>query len=121
MQEGHSLPPNGPEAASPLYLSPQRENRIGPLRTGLDGRAEEEDPRSTDAGEANKTPQVQSGDCGSEGHPSFPREHSTAHLKVALPEGGEGDRPGLQDRPAIPVGGSTVSPRSNGGIPCQVV
>ena len=72
-------------------------------------------------GEVNKAPQVQSGDCGSEGHSSLPREHSTAHPKVALPEVGEGDRPGLQDRPAIPVGGGTVSPRSNGGIPCQVV
>ena len=74
-----------------------------------------------DAGEVNKAPQVQSGDCGSEGHSSFPREHSTAHPKVAIPEGGEGDRPGLQDRPAIPVGSGTASPRSNGGIPCQVV
>ena len=121
MQVGYSLPPNRPEAATPLYLSPQGENRIGPPRTGLDGRAEKEDPRGTDAGEANKTPQVQSRDCGSEGHPSFPSEHSTAHPKVAFPEGGEGDCPGLQDRPAIPVGGGTVSPRSNGGIPCQVV
>ena len=51
----------------------------------------------------------------------LPREHSAAHPKVAFPEGGEGDRPGLQDRPAIPVGGGTVSPRGNGGIPCQVV
>ena len=100
---------------------PQGENRIRSSRTGLEGRAEKEDPRGTDAGEADKTPQVQSGDCGSEGHPSFPREHVTAHPKVAFPEGGEGDRPGLQDRPAIPVSGGTVSPRGNGGIPCQVV
>ena len=115
------LTPNRLEVTTPLYLSPQRENRIGPPRTGLDGRAEKEDPQGTDAGEVNKTPQVQSGDCGSEGHPSFPRDHSAAHPKVAFPEGGEGDRPGLQDRPAIPVGGGTVSPRDNGGIPCQVV
>ena len=71
-----------------------------------------------DAGEVNKAPQVQSGDCGSEGHPSLPREHSTAHPKVALPEGSEGDRPEFQDRPAVPVSGSTVSPRGGGGIPC---
>ena len=31
------------------------------------------------------------------------------------------DRPGLQDRPAVPVSGDTVSPRSGGGIPCQAV
>ena len=74
-----------------------------------------------DAGEADKTPQVQSGDCGSEGHPSLPRKHSTAHPKVAFPEGGEGDCPGLQDRPAVPVGSDIMSPRSDGGIPCQVV
>ena len=29
--------------------------------------------------------------------------------------------PGLQDRPAVPVGGDTVSPGSSGGIPCQAV
>ena len=74
-----------------------------------------------DAGEAGKTPQIQSRDYGSEGHPSLPRKHSTAHPEVALPEVGEGDRPGLQDRPAVPVSGDTMSPRSDGGIPCQVV
>ena len=74
-----------------------------------------------DAGEADKTPQVQSGDRGSEGHPSLPRKHSTTHPKAAFPEVGEGDRPGLQDGPTIPVGGDTVSPGSNGGIHCQVV
>ena len=68
-----------------------------------------------------KPPQVQIGDCGSEGHPSLPRKHSTAHPKAALPEVGEGDHPRLQDRPAVPVGGDTMSPRSNGGIHCQVV
>ena len=60
-------------------------------------------------------------DCSSEGHPSLPGKHSIAYPKIALPEVGEGDRPGLQDRPAIPVGSGTVSPGSNGGIPCQVV
>ena len=29
--------------------------------------------------------------------------------------------PGLQDRPAVPVSGNTMSPRSGGGIPCQAV
>ena len=29
--------------------------------------------------------------------------------------------PGLQDRPAVPVSGDTVSPESSGGIPCQAV
>ena len=74
-----------------------------------------------DAGEVNKALQVQSGNCGSEGHSSLTREHSTAHPKVALPEGGEGNRPGFQDRPAVPVSGGTVSPGGGGGIHCQVV
>ena len=68
-----------------------------------------------------KTPQVQSGDCGSDGHPSLPKDLITAHPEVAFPEVGEGDRPGLQDRPVVPVGGDTVSPGSSGGIPCQAV
>ena len=55
-QEGHSLPPGGPEAASPLYLSHKGENPARPPRIGLDGRTEEEDPRGTDAGETNKNP-----------------------------------------------------------------
>ena len=73
------------------------------------------------AGEAGKTSPVQSRDCGSERHLPLPGKHSTAHPKAALPEGGEGDHPGLQDRSAVPVGGGTMSPRSSGGIPCQVV
>ena len=74
-----------------------------------------------DAGEAGKTPQVQSWDCGSEGHPSLPRIHGSAHQKVTFPEVGEGDRPGLQDRPAIPVSSNTVSPGGIRGIPCGAV
>ena len=72
-------------------------------------------------GRLNKAPPIQSRDCSSEGHPSLPREHSIAHSKIAFPKAGEGDRPGLQDRPAIPVGGGTVSPRGSRGIPCRVV
>ena len=73
------------------------------------------------AGEADKTPPVQSRDCGSEGHPPLPGKHGTAHPKAALPEAGERDRPRYQDRPAVPVSGGTVSPRGNRGIPCRVV
>ena len=72
-------------------------------------------------GEAGKAPPVQRGDCGPEGHLPLPRKHSTAYSEVALPELGEGDRPGLQDRSAVPVGGGTMSPGSIGGIPCQVL
>ena len=68
-----------------------------------------------------ETPQVQSGDCGSEGHPSLPKDLSTAHPEAAFPEVGEGDCPGLQDRPAIPISGDTVSPGSSGGLPGQAV
>ena len=106
----------------PLYIScPKERTELG--HCVLDWTAEQKRKihEARMQGEANKTPQVQSGNCGSEGHPSFPREHSAAHPKVAFPEGGERDRPGLQDRPAIPVGGGTVSPRGNGGIPCRVV
>ena len=73
------------------------------------------------AGEAGKTPLVQSRDCGSKRHPPLPGKHSTAHPKAALPEASEGDRPRLQDRPAVPVSGDTVSPGGSGGIPCQAV
>ena len=73
------------------------------------------------AGEAGKTSPVQSRDCGSEGHSPLPREHSSAHSEAALPEVGEGNCPGLQDGSAVPVGGSTMSPRSVGGIPRRVV
>ena len=58
---------------------------------------------------------------GSAGHPPLPKDLSTAHPEIALPEVGEGDRPGLQDRPAVPVSGNTVSPGSSRGIPCQAV
>ena len=43
MQEGHSLPPDQQEATSPLHLSSKGENPAGPLRVGLDPRAEDED------------------------------------------------------------------------------
>ena len=68
-----------------------------------------------------KPHRYRAGDCGSEGHSPLPRKYSTAHPEVALPEVGEGDRPGLQDRSAVPVGSGTMSPRSVGGILCQVV
>ena len=49
-------------------------------------------------------------------------QRSTALLiRNTFPKVGEGDHPGFQDRPAVPVGGDTVSPRSGGGIPCQAV
>ena len=66
----------------------------------------------------SKAPPVQSRDCGSTRHPPLPKDLSTAHPEIAFPEVGEGDRSGLQDRPAIPVSGDTVSPRGGGGIPC---
>ena len=121
MQVGHSLPPDQQTVASPLHLLPERENHVGPPRVGLDSGAEEEDILGEDAGETSETPQVQSGDCGSAGHPPLPKDLSTAHPEIALPEVGEGDRPGLQDRPAVSIGGDTVSPGSSRGIPCQAV
>ena len=63
-----------------------------------------EDPRGTDAGEANKTHRYRAGTVALK-TPSLPGKHSIAYPKIALPEVGEGDCPGLQDRPAIPVGG----------------
>ena len=36
-------PPINQKAASPLHLSPERENLAGPPRVGLDSRAKEED------------------------------------------------------------------------------
>ena len=55
-------------------------------------------------------------------HPPLPGK-TTALLirKAAFSEAGEGDRPGFQDRPAVPVSGDTVSPGGGGGIPCQAV
>ena len=41
--------------------------------------------------------------------------------ETAFPKVGEGDRPGLQDRPTVLVSGDTMSPRSGRGIPCQAV
>ena len=97
------------------------ENPAGPSRVGLDSSAAENDPRGEDAGEAGETPQVQSGDCSSEGHPSLSENQRTSDSQVAFPEVGEGDRPGLQDRPAVPVSGNTVSPGSSGGLPGQAI
>ena len=51
----------------------------------------------------------------------FQKNHSTAHPEIAFPEVGEGDHPGLQDGPAVPVGRDTVSPGSNRGLPCQAI
>ena len=105
-----------------LYISRKKERTILGHRV-LDWTPAQlrNDPRGEDAGETGKTPQVQSGDCGFEGHPSLPKNLSTAHPEVAFPEVSEGDRPGLQVRPAVPVGSNTVSPGSSGGIPCQAV
>ena len=72
-------------------------------------------------GETSETPQVQSRDCGSTRHLPLPEDLSAAHPEVTFSEVGEGDRPGLQDRPAVPVGGNIVSPGSSRGIPCQAV
>ena len=36
-QEGHNIPSNQSEAATPLHLSSQGENRVGPPCTRLDG------------------------------------------------------------------------------------
>ena len=52
---------------------------------------------------------------------SLSEDHSTANPEVALPEVGEGDRPGLQDRPAVPVSGDTVPVGSSRGLPRQTV
>ena len=68
-----------------------------------------------------KPHRYRAGDCSSEGHPSFPKDLSAAHLEVAFPEVGEGDHPGLHDRPAVPVSGDTVSPGSSGGLSCQAI
>ena len=121
MQEGHSLPPDRQKTTSPLRLSSEGENLAGPPRVRLDSGAEEEDTQGEDAGENSETPQVQSGDHGSARHPPLPKDLSTAHPEIAFPEVGKGDHPGLQDRPAVPVSGDTVSPGSSGGIPCQAV
>ena len=84
-------------------------------------RLKERTLRGEDAGETSEAPQVQSRDCGSTRHPPLPKDLSAAHPETAFPEVGEGDRPGLQDRPAVPVSGDTMSPRSGGGIPGQAV
>ena len=68
-----------------------------------------------------KPPQVQSRDGGSTRHPPLPKDLSAAHPETAFPKVGEGDCPGLQDRPTVPVSGDTMSPRSGRGIPCQAV
>ena len=41
--------------------------------------------------------------------------------RFAFPEVGEGDRSGLQNRPAVSVSGNTVSPGSNGDVPGQAI
>ena len=51
----------------------------------------------------------------------FQKNLSTAHPEVAFPEVSEGDHPGLQDRPAVPVSGNTVSPGSSRGLPCPAI
>ena len=76
---------------------------------------------SNGAGETGEAPQVQSRDGGSTRHPPLPKDFSAAHPETAFPKVGEGDHPGLQDRPTVPVSGDTMSPRSGGGIPCQAV
>ena len=69
----------------------------------------------------SKTPPVQSRDCSLTRYPPLPENYSSPDLQATFPEVGEGDRPGFQDRSAVPVSGDTVSPGSGGGIPCQVV
>ena len=61
------------------------------------------------------------GDGGSTRHPPLPKDLSAAHPETVFPKVGEGDRPGLQDRPTVPVSSDIMSPRSGGGIPCQAV
>ena len=105
-----------------LYISRTKERTLLGHRV-LDWTDEpkEEDPRGEDAGETGETPQVQSRDCGSTRRPQLPKDLSTAHPETAFPEVGEGDRPGFQDRPEVPISGNIVSPRSGGGVPCQAV
>ena len=106
----------------PLYISrPKERTELGHRVLDWTDEQKREDPRGTDAGEANKTPQVQSGNCGSEGHPLLPRQYSAAHSKVAFPAGSEGNHSGYQDRPAVPVSSATVSSGGNRGVPCQFV
>ena len=117
--ERAQLTPSQSKAASPLHLSHEGENPAGPSCVGLDSSAAENDLPGEDAGETGETPQVQSGDCSSEGHPSLSENQCTSDPQAALPEVGEGDHPGLQDRPAVPVSGDTMSSRSS--LSCRAV
>uniref|UniRef100_A0A3B3ZVM8 H15 domain-containing protein n=1 Tax=Periophthalmus magnuspinnatus TaxID=409849 RepID=A0A3B3ZVM8_9GOBI len=45
---------------------------------------------------------LQARDRGSEGDPPLRSPHRAAHPQTALPASGQGDRPGLQNRPAFP-------------------
>ena len=79
--------------------------------TGL--RAEEEDTRGEDAGETSKTPTGTEQELWLYKTSATSKRHSACSSGNCLSRVGEGDRPGLQDRSAVPVGGDTVSPRSS--------
>ena len=106
---------------SSTSLGPKERTMLGHRILDWTDEQKREDTRGEDAGETSKTPPVQSRDCGSTRHPPLPEDYGASDTQAAFPEVGEGDRPGLQDRSAVPVSGDTVSPRSGGGIPCQVV
>ena len=72
----------------PLYISrPKERTELG--HRVLDWTAEQKRKihEARMQGRRIKTPQVQSGNSGSEGHPSLPREHGVAHPKVCLSSG----------------------------------
>ena len=120
-KSGTVYPPINRQLPS-LYISHQKERTMLGHRV-LDWTSEQKRKihEVRMQGRQVKPHRYSSGDCGSTRHPPLPKDLSTAHPEIALPEVGKGDRPGLQDRSAVPVGGDTVSPRSSGGIPCQAV
>ncbi|CAM9131079.1 unnamed protein product, partial [Lampetra planeri] len=54
---------------------------------------------------------------GSAGDPPLPEVHRAAHPQASLPAPGEGDRSGLQDRPALPELGRHGSAGGQRGLP----
>ena len=105
----------------PLYISrPKERTELGHRVLDFTAEQKRKIHEARMQGRRIKPHRYRAGNCGSEGHPSLPREYGAAHPKVTFPEGGERNRPGHQDRPAVPVSGDTVSPGGNGGVPCPV-
>ena len=64
-----------------------------------------------------EAPPLQAGHGGAQGDQEVPKVHGAPHQEATLSAAGQRDRPGLQDRPEVPVGGRRGPAGGQRGLP----